>query len=814
MFLSHIDCLLYHDEVNRPILLDMLISAIRYSQYKAIDMLKPRIIATEMLKRRVQEKTKKPSSPLNIADITILGNHHLGFKPDIIVNSEGNVYMFNCSSGTQRLSFMSKIRLYKVENVFITNRTWENVSGVFGLSLTLQDMGSPVLNVNSTEGIEGLFEASRNFMFFNTGMVCNAQKAREYKDHGMSILPIHIETCARKAESLDADNSKRAKLTPKLVSYLCTLPNLPGALDPQKCKDLKVPVGPLLGKLKSGLDVTLPDGSIVRSVDVCSPRERGLNFLIVECPETSSLEQFTTNQQLDANRNLRLQKDGRQVDFVIHLSPPDIVQSPNYQRWMQGFADSCKHFLASNSDARVANFIECYRFQYLLNQLDDKIFPLLYLPENLRQKPIEELKCQTFTERLPSHIDEIDDVINPDFRMVGDFEQLGSVTTLNSLDKISIRPKKMLETLDAENSLDILYREAQQNPHFQEELEKLRSLQSTLPKAEDHEPELVFLGTGSAIPNKLRNTSGILINFKFPRHSSVIMDCGEDSYGQLLRHYGPDDTARILKQLDLIYVSHHHTDHHVGMIDLLRHRRKFTNRRITLLLPPSLDNLIQFHDNNFQDLRDTYKVYRNKHIKSKPLMGPDIATTLSIKQTIYDDLDGLVGRIDVVDVDHCANACAAVFEFNVNHPKMKKFTVAYSGDARPSRDFAMIGKDCDLLIHEATFDDRSKPDALTKKHCTSAEAIQMGKKMNAKFTIITHYSQRIPKIPYFTEDFDDQVGFAFDNLSLRCPTHFLRMPLMKSMLSLIFKKSLDEIDLRYLKQELRSKAIDEALKLK
>lgn len=787
---------------------------------KKLDMLKPRILAAEMLKRRVEDKAKKPSAPLNNADITILGSDDLGFRPCIIVNSEGNSYMFNCGSGTQRMCFTNKIRVHKVENIFITNRSWENISGIFGFSLTLQDMGCPALHIQATENISGLFDAANSFMFFNTGMVCSAKRAQEYSDHSISIVPIPIDPCGKKdtidcGDRSETDDSKRAKFSPKLISYLCTLPDLPGALDPIKCKELKVPVGPLLGKLKSGLDVTLADGRVIKSEEVCSPKVRGHKFLIVDCPDAHYIELLVTNDQLEKARNLRVRVDEHETDFVIHLTPLEIVQTSRYQRWLKGFPDDCKHFLVSNTEPKVANFVECYRFQYLLNQLDDKIFPPLHLTDNFKRKSENEIATSKKQLDMPADYQkDMEEAMGPTYKLVNEIDKLEKVTAINSFDKISMRPKRTLENLDIENNMAILLEEAKLNPHYQDELDRLKKLQASLPEAKDHEPELVFLGTGSALPSKLRNTSCILMNFKYPRNASVIFDCGEDTYGQMLRHYGPMETVRILKQLDMIYISHQHADHHVGLIDILRQRSKLTQRRAILLLPPNIDQLLTYHNDNFEDLRDTYKVYQTKYLKSSTKLDHDTPITASIKQTICDDLEGLLDRLDVVAVDHCINSVAATFHFNIGHPEMNKFTVAYSGDARPSEDFATIGKNCDLLVHEATFDDRSMPDALAKKHCTTSEAIKVGKDMNAKFTILTHFSQRCPKIPYFTDDFDDKVGFAFDNLSLKCPTHFGRLPIMKPMLSLVFKKSLDEIDLKYFKSELRSRAIEQALKSK
>ena len=49
---------------------------------------------------------------------------------------------------------------------------------------------------------------------------------------------------------------------------------------------------------------------------------------------------------------------------------------------------------------------------------------------------------------------------------------------------------------------------------------------------------------------------------------------------------------------------------------------------------------------------------------------------------------------------------------------------------------------------------------------TTSEAIQCGQKMRAKFTLLNHFSQRYPKIPVFSEEFNDCVGIAFDHMEV------------------------------------------------
>lgn len=63
------------------------------------------------------------------------------------------------------------------------------------------------------------------------------------------------------------------------MSYVCRLKPKPGLLDLDKCVKHHVPPGPLLGQLKSGIDITLPDGTIVKSSDVTSPDDPGPVFI-------------------------------------------------------------------------------------------------------------------------------------------------------------------------------------------------------------------------------------------------------------------------------------------------------------------------------------------------------------------------------------------------------------------------------------------------------------------------------------------------------------------------------------------------------
>lgn len=96
-------------------------------------------------------------------------------------------------------------------------------------------------------------------------------------------------------------------------------------------------------------------------------------------------------------------------------------------------------------------------------------------------------------------------------------------------------------------------------------------------------------------------------------------------------------------------------------------------------------------------------------------------------------------------VRHCDGAQAVSLTFPTG------FKFSYSGDCRPSKTFARIGKDSTVLLHEATFDDEMGEDAKIKKHSTTSEAIGVGVAMGARRILLTHFSQRYQKLPVMSK---------------------------------------------------------------
>ena len=93
-------------------------------------------------------------------------------------------------------------------------------------------------------------------------------------------------------------------------------------------------------------------------------------------------------------------------------------------------------------------------------------------------------------------------------------------------------------------------------------------------------------------------------------------------------------------------------------------------------------------------------------------------------QKIDVDSEPFVEKINTVRVTHCVKAYAVVMDI-INGNNTHR--VSYSGDCRPSLEFAKVGENSDILIHEATFDDDMQGEAVAKKHCSIGEALEIGR---------------------------------------------------------------------------------------
>lgn len=237
---------------------------------------------------------------------------------------------------------------------------------------------------------------------------------------------------------------------------------------------------------------------------------------------------------------------------------------------------------------------------------------------------------------------------------------------------------------------------------------------------------MLFLGTGSAEPSKYRGASAILLRLSCGQ--SVLMDCGEGALGALCRAHGTAAALRHVASLGCVWVSHRHADHMSGVLPLLA------------AYPASLPPLLVVGPRSLRDwLAEAAPplglARRYLFVHCLELNQPGHWARHALQRHLG------FSHLHCVPVRHCSDAYGLVLRHE------EGWSLVYSGDTQPSQQLVQAGAGCTLLIHEATFEPCLEQQARQKRHSTTAEALEVARRMGAYRCILTHFSQRYPKWP-------------------------------------------------------------------
>ncbi|GAO13108.1 uncharacterized protein UV8b_03496 [Ustilaginoidea virens] len=279
----------------------------------------------------------------------------------------------------------------------------------------------------------------------------------------------------------------------------------------------------------------------------------------------------------------------------------------------------------------------------------------------------------------------------------------------------------------------------------------------------NRDAEIIPLGTGSSVPSKHRNVSGTLI--RVPGVGNYLLDCGEGSLGQIRRLFHPEEAAEVLRNLRCIVISHFHADHHMGTVSVIKawYEQSLRDQSSASLAISCigryravLEEISQVEDFGFHRLRFPNCADTN--------LRDDRDIYVVAAKDLGDENFGLAG-IKRVPVPHCWRSFATELEL------ASGLRIAYSGDCRPSSAFAQACRGAHLLVHECTFGDDKQDHAKIKKHSTMAEALGVAREMEARRTLLTHFSQRYSKADSLRREMvegeEQHVLLAFDMMRVR-----------------------------------------------
>lgn len=253
---------------------------------------------------------------------------------------------------------------------------------------------------------------------------------------------------------------------------------------------------------------------------------------------------------------------------------------------------------------------------------------------------------------------------------------------------------------------------------------------------------ITFLGTACAIPSILKNNSSVLYE---SADSVVLLDCGEDTVNQLLRLYGNLD---VLKKLKLIFISHSHLDHSLGLPSLLSHithpvtiiAPESCQRQSTLLLSSSgaIQPPHHFISTSPAKRLEEQFSHRLSHLSDPSWLSLDDSVIDSFDLSRYTDALSLDGfEVSLCGARHNRDSVSISFiESAVNR------RVSYSGDTVPNILFARMARGSAVLIHECTFNDQQRPLAVKTNHSVYSDVLRLFHKSQSEKLLLTHSSNR------------------------------------------------------------------------
>jgi ribonuclease Z len=531
-----------------------------------------------------------------------------------------------------------------------------------------------------------------------------------------------------------------------------------GKFNAEKAKNLGI-LGRDCSILTKGQNVIAPDGTLVTPEMVMGDTVAGRGFAVLDLPNKSYVDSLLKQAEWKDSEIMK------HINVMYWLLGPGLHQDDRLRAFMEAVTkEYATHHIVASHDTCANHYIlkGSAALQRKLSQLDPGRF------SGSVYSNISPLGAKL--DNLPFEVA----VPGVQFQFSPRFERMkaeGSGLFGPWLPHAQLPEELVPAARELENQL--------KDPTF------LQSIEDSEKDIPCRDAEIIPLGTGSALPSKYRNVSATLI--RVPGVGSYLFDCGENTLGSIRRMFGHQKADEILKELRAIWLSHLHADHHLGTASIIR-----AWRDATAMDEATKSNrlVVATHKTMLGWLREYAAIeeYGHDRLRLVEMKVPEHGRVDAVCQPFEFSPEetsecGLT-KIAAATVDHCNGAMATVFEW----PSGLK--IAYSGDCRPSDAFVEIGQGATLLIHEATFDDELGIEALAKKHSTISEAIGVGQRMGARRVLLTHFSQRYPKISMtkaLGDDNDMAVVAAVDQMSIKLGDFRkaqLFMPAMQRMLEL------------------------------
>lgn len=260
-----------------------------------------------------------------------------------------------------------------------------------------------------------------------------------------------------------------------------------------------------------------------------------------------------------------------------------------------------------------------------------------------------------------------------------------------------------------------------------------------------------FAGTAGSVPTARRGLPAILVRRGGER---LLFDCGEGTQRQLLRSVG-------LADLDFVFLTHHHVDHWLGLLGMVKSfALRDRERPLTVYGPPGTEQLLKamgpvigrlpyrfevvdLAAGDALDFDDGYCVeaFNVRHrgtafgyaLVEQERPGRFDAERAAALGIPFGPELGRLQRGEVVN---------GVEPAQVVGPPRPGRRIVVSGDTAPCDAVRVAADGADLLVHEATFTSEEHERAAETRHSTATQAASLAAEAGVRLLALTHVSTR------------------------------------------------------------------------
>ena len=328
------------------------------------------------------------------------------------------------------------------------------------------------------------------------------------------------------------------------MSYIIRNHKMRGKFKPAAAREMNVPPGPLWAALAAGSEVQSKDGKTITPDMVLEPSKEGGGVAVVELPSKEYVANLVNRPEWKAEKIMT------GVGAIVWIIGPGVANDETLLAFIRAHpmlshiissTDHCPNYLAMTAAATSAirhSLIDPMRYPIPIhyNEVPSQSEPNMSEPE--------EGSDSTLSAKRGLRIE-----LEPSFLVT----ESDIVPHLNTRHIVQETPQEVLRLGQA----------AQQEVHH--DTVEATTANDGLPS---QDAEIICLGTGSAIPSLHRNVSGTLL--RVPGCGSYLLDCGENTLGQLKRIFTQPQLTQLFHDLKLIWISHLHADHHLGTAPVIK----------------------------------------------------------------------------------------------------------------------------------------------------------------------------------------------------------------------------------------------------